>query len=418
MATEAQVSANRSNAQKSTGPRTPEGKAAVAQNAVQHGLLAQEVVIKGENPGEFELYRDGMLEELAPAGQMESLLAARIVGLSWRLRRAERLQGAAFDTLEEKKKKPAKPIWSDEARGWVFPQTAKESEDESLVVARRVVQDFAQARILDRLLIYERRIEHSLYRTMAELRNLRAERREEGAKVRRSEAQTVLPSSLPTFSPSSVPLSSDDVTTNVPEARGPSCETKPIPAGRDEDHVPCSEKMEEVGRERPTLDQVEGRLYEEPPDGVTTNVPEAQEPPCETKPIGLGPSGDQASYDAMGQEVGRGRPTYEETPEGQGPDRAKRTQFDGAKCAKRSQFLRSARGPEDEMRKTNPISGGARYPTIPVFYHSTIPFQCRLCETKPICLGRPGMGAGSRGREAPPGTDRAKRTQLRKKFQV
>ena len=55
MTTEAQVLANRSNAQKSTGPRTPEGKAAVAQNAVQHGLLAQEVVIKGEDPQEFAL---------------------------------------------------------------------------------------------------------------------------------------------------------------------------------------------------------------------------------------------------------------------------------------------------------------------------------------------------------------------------
>ncbi len=67
MTTEAQISANRSNAHKSTGPRTPEGKAVVAQNAIKHGLLAQDVIIKGEDPGQFELYRDGMLAELAPA---------------------------------------------------------------------------------------------------------------------------------------------------------------------------------------------------------------------------------------------------------------------------------------------------------------------------------------------------------------
>jgi hypothetical protein len=61
MASAAQVLANRSNAQKSTGPRTPEGKAVVSQNAVKHGLLAREVVIKGEDSGEFEFYRDQML---------------------------------------------------------------------------------------------------------------------------------------------------------------------------------------------------------------------------------------------------------------------------------------------------------------------------------------------------------------------
>ena len=101
MATEAQVQANRSNAEKSTGPRTAEGKAVAAQNAVRHGLLAKEVVIKGEDSGEFEFYREQMLAELAPAGQMESMLAQRIVGLSWRLRRAERLQTAAFDKIED-----------------------------------------------------------------------------------------------------------------------------------------------------------------------------------------------------------------------------------------------------------------------------------------------------------------------------
>ena len=115
MTSAAQVSANRSNAQKSTDPRTPEGKAAVAQNAVRHGLLAQEVVIKGEDPGEFELYRDQMLEELAPAGQMESMLAQRIVGLAWRLRRAERLQAAAFDKVEDPSEPPGLVLSPEQA---------------------------------------------------------------------------------------------------------------------------------------------------------------------------------------------------------------------------------------------------------------------------------------------------------------
>jgi hypothetical protein len=122
MASTAQVVANRSNAQKSTGPRTPEGKAVAAQNAVKHGLLAKEVVIKGEDPGALELYRDQRLEELDPVGPMEAMLAARVVRLSWRLQRAERIQGAAFEALEEKKQTPALPVLSPEVQEWVLSQ--------------------------------------------------------------------------------------------------------------------------------------------------------------------------------------------------------------------------------------------------------------------------------------------------------
>jgi hypothetical protein len=180
MTTEAQIEANRSNAQKSTGPRTPEGKAVVAQNAITHGLLAREVVIKGEDPQEFALYRGGMLGELAPVGQVESLLAQRIVGLSWRLRRAERLQGAAFETLAEEKEKW---VWSKEDNEYVVLQSsrpgpcAEGSAEEARAAERRMVLDFGETRTFDRLLVYERRIEHSLYRSMAELRKVQTLRK-------------------------------------------------------------------------------------------------------------------------------------------------------------------------------------------------------------------------------------------------
>ncbi len=101
MASVAQIQANRLNAQKSTGPRTAEGKERASQNAVKHGLLAKQAVIQGEDPAEFELYREGMLQTLAPVGAVEAMLAERVVGLSWRLLRAERLQNAAFATVDE-----------------------------------------------------------------------------------------------------------------------------------------------------------------------------------------------------------------------------------------------------------------------------------------------------------------------------
>ncbi|MFB0524332.1 MAG: hypothetical protein ACETVZ_02245, partial [Phycisphaerae bacterium] len=97
MATEAQIIANRRNAQKSKGPRTSEGKSAVSQNAVKHGLtspvvegyakaglLARHDVISSESQADFDLYRQQLLDELAPVSPMESMLAERIVTLSWR----------------------------------------------------------------------------------------------------------------------------------------------------------------------------------------------------------------------------------------------------------------------------------------------------------------------------------------------
>jgi hypothetical protein len=111
-----------------------------------------------------------MLGELAPVGEVETMLAERAVGLAWRLRRAERFQSALFATVYRET--------ADDIVLWPkHGLPIKPGPDEEEVVLGQVVMtDFARAQVLDRLLVYERRIEGSFYRTMAELRRERQAR--------------------------------------------------------------------------------------------------------------------------------------------------------------------------------------------------------------------------------------------------
>jgi len=174
MATEAQIIANRRNAQKSTGPRSRQGKAAVSQNAVQHGLLARHDVISSESQADFDLYRDRMLIELAPASPMESMLAERIVSLSWRLKRAGRIQNQTIDAMNtDMNSGPlTKLTQSLLFKGRDQSQPDPSTSAANITLGRLAIKDFANARVLDRLLMYERRIEHSLYKTILELQRL------------------------------------------------------------------------------------------------------------------------------------------------------------------------------------------------------------------------------------------------------
>jgi hypothetical protein len=102
MTTEAQGRANRSNAEKSTGPRTAAGKEKASQNSLKHGLFAREGVIRGEDREEYEMHREMLLEQLDPVGPLEGILAARVVDLTWRLRRAAQDQNEAFGALYDR----------------------------------------------------------------------------------------------------------------------------------------------------------------------------------------------------------------------------------------------------------------------------------------------------------------------------
>ncbi|HEX5078984.1 MAG TPA: hypothetical protein VFV80_07500 [Geminicoccaceae bacterium] len=94
MATANQIAANRANARRSTGPRTSAGKAAAARNARKHALFAMEVVAAGEDAREFMAFEERLRGVLAPEGELEDALCARVVGCLWRLRRVMRLERA------------------------------------------------------------------------------------------------------------------------------------------------------------------------------------------------------------------------------------------------------------------------------------------------------------------------------------
>ncbi|MGE5295002.1 MAG: hypothetical protein ACM3VT_09250, partial [Solirubrobacterales bacterium] len=126
--------------------------------------------IHGEDPAEFDLYREGMLAELAPEGAVEEMLAERAVSLAWRLRRAERLQSAVFATVYRENADDV-VLWPKHG----LPIQPRPDEEE-VILGQVVMTDFARAQVLDRLLVHERRIESSLYRTMRELRREREAR--------------------------------------------------------------------------------------------------------------------------------------------------------------------------------------------------------------------------------------------------
>ncbi|MBI4318458.1 MAG: hypothetical protein HY675_08210, partial [Chloroflexi bacterium] len=92
MPSEAKIEANRRNAQRSTGPRTPEGKARSSQNPLKHGLRAQAYLdvqfkVLGEDPADFAALLQSLVDDLHPVGPIEEMCVETIAISTWRQRR-------------------------------------------------------------------------------------------------------------------------------------------------------------------------------------------------------------------------------------------------------------------------------------------------------------------------------------------
>lgn len=103
MTSEAQITANRRNAEKSTGPKTEEGRAVAARNSLQHGLTAQKIVCFDEKWQDFLSAHEALRDALAPGDAVEEQLVERIALCAWRLRRASRAEADMINAYRDPK---------------------------------------------------------------------------------------------------------------------------------------------------------------------------------------------------------------------------------------------------------------------------------------------------------------------------
>src|SRR5262245_46529137 len=99
MTSSKQLAANKANAKKSTGPVTAKGKVRSSLNARTHGLTAEQIIIPGESPDDYEVLCKELHRQWSPSGPTEIVLVQRLSILLWRLRRAPVVEAAIFEAL-------------------------------------------------------------------------------------------------------------------------------------------------------------------------------------------------------------------------------------------------------------------------------------------------------------------------------
>ena len=97
MSTEAQVAANQQNAQKSTGPKSADGKIRICLNAFRHGLAGAFMILADESREDFDELHQGLVAEHLPETATEILLVESMAQHYWLMQRAIRLQTLSFD---------------------------------------------------------------------------------------------------------------------------------------------------------------------------------------------------------------------------------------------------------------------------------------------------------------------------------
>lgn len=179
MPSQPQIDANRRNALKSTGPKTPAGKDAVRLNSLWHGAFAADMFLPGENSSDFDSLRDGFLRLYHPADPEEEFLVNRMVLASWRLQRLAAMESRVLR---------AHATFRDTTGDFIRLAKAvilgvKDPPDPEPVdpqpadpIAHAWIRDANNGNLLAKLARYQTTLEHSFYHALKRLQSLREDR--------------------------------------------------------------------------------------------------------------------------------------------------------------------------------------------------------------------------------------------------
>jgi hypothetical protein len=118
----ARAAASRANGSKSRGPRTAEGKARASQNALKHGMCAKKhLLLTDDSRAQFAALEAALLDDLAPQGALQTLLAHRLIAAAWRLACADRLEFEPFSAHDALDLGPGRALIRDGRDARVFP---------------------------------------------------------------------------------------------------------------------------------------------------------------------------------------------------------------------------------------------------------------------------------------------------------
>ena len=130
MASRKQTQANRLNSQKSTGPRSVEGKAASRMNALKTGIDAESLVIPGEDADDLATLTAEYLESSRPATPQERVQVDILIRADWQLRRLARVEAQLW--------KDACATLADHARPFPLGNAYSNSNDVFARLQRRI----------------------------------------------------------------------------------------------------------------------------------------------------------------------------------------------------------------------------------------------------------------------------------------
>lgn len=145
------------------GPKTEEGKELVKHNALKHGILSKEVVLKTESQEEYETLNKSVIDELKPEGEVENILVDRISSNIWRIKRVLRVERNLME-WEDERHKDDYELSKENLIGYHNSKTQ---------ITREGAKKMIDNKAIERILRYEVTIERSLFKAIEALKSIK-----------------------------------------------------------------------------------------------------------------------------------------------------------------------------------------------------------------------------------------------------